>query len=92
MNNDEFVSKITKEKMSVLSLRIPESLHKRVKILANDDNISINQFITSALAKKLSALDTEKYLEDRTLKGSKDKFSKALSKVPDVAPDEYDRL
>ncbi|PIQ09135.1 MAG: toxin-antitoxin system HicB family antitoxin [Ignavibacteriales bacterium CG18_big_fil_WC_8_21_14_2_50_31_20] len=78
--------------MSVLSLRIPESLHKRVKILANDDNISINQFITSALAKKLSALDTEKYLEDRTLKGSKDKFSKALSKVPDVAPDEYDRL
>ena len=47
--------------MSVLSLRIPESLHKRARILASEDNISINQFITSALAEKLSALDTEKY-------------------------------
>lgn len=78
--------------MSVLSLRIPESLHKRVKIHANEDNISINQFITSALAEKLSALDTEKYLEDRASKASKDKFLKVLSKIPDVPPKEYDRL
>ena len=78
--------------MSVLSLRIPESLHKRVKVLATEDNISINQFITSALAEKLSALDTEKYLEDRATKGSKEKFLKVLSKVPDVKPEEYDRL
>ncbi|MBN1780217.1 toxin-antitoxin system HicB family antitoxin [bacterium] len=45
--------------MSTLSLRIPESLHKRVKKLASEDNVSINQFITSALAEKISALDYE---------------------------------
>ena len=66
--------------MSVLSLRIPESLHKRVKVLATEDNISINQFITSALAEKLSALDTEKYLEDRATKGSREKFLKSYQK------------
>ena len=71
--------------MSILSLRIPESLHKRVRILATEDNISINQFITSAL-------DTERYLEDRAAKGNKEKFLKVLGKVPDVAPEEYDRL
>ncbi len=78
--------------MSILSLRIPESLHNRVRILASEDNISINQFITSALAEKLSALDTEKYLEKRALHGSKEKFLKVLAKVPDVAPEKYDRL
>ena len=78
--------------MSVLSLRIPESLHERVKVLATEDNISINQFITSALAEKLSALDTEKYLEDRAKRGSKEKFLKVLSKVPDVEPEKSDRL
>ena len=78
--------------MSVLSLRIPESLHKRVRILATEDNISINQFITSALAEKLSALDTERYLENRASKGSKEKFLKVLAKVPDIATEEYDKL
>ncbi len=78
--------------MSVLSLRIPESLHKRARILASEDNISINQFITSALAEKLSALDTEKYLENRAKRGSKKKFLKVISKVPDVEPEEYDKL
>lgn len=78
--------------MSILSLRIPESLHNRVRILATEDNVSINQFITSALAEKLSALDTEKYLENRALQGSKEKFLKVLAKVPDVAPEEYDKI
>ena len=78
--------------MSILSLRIPEPLHNRVRILANEDNISINQFITSALAEKLSALDTEKYLENRALQGSKEKFLSVLAKVPDIAPEEYDKL
>ncbi len=78
--------------MSVLSLRIPESLHKRVKKLASEDKVSINQFITSALAEKLAALNTEKYLEERAAKDSKKRFLKVLSKVPDVEPEEYDKL
>ena len=78
--------------MSVLSLRIPESLHKRVKKLATEDKISINQFITSALTEKLSALDTEKYLENRARKGSMERFQKVLSKVPDVEPEDYDKI
>jgi predicted transcriptional regulator len=76
--------------MSTLSIRIPESLHKRVKQLASKDNISINQFIATALAEKLSALDTEKYLTERAKRGSRNKYLKVLSKVKDRAPLEYD--
>ena len=77
--------------MSTLSIRIPESLHKRVKALASEDNISINQFIASALAEKLSALDTENYLEERAGRGSRKKYLKVLAKVKDREPIKYDR-
>lgn len=78
--------------MSTLSLRLPESLHRKVKELSQKENISINQFITSALAEKISALLTEEYLEKRAQRASKAKFQKALSKVPNVEPGEYDKL
>jgi len=78
--------------MSTLSLRIPESLHKRVKQLASEDKISINQFITSALAEKISALETNRYLEDRAKRGDLKKFKKVLAKIPDTEPDPFDKL
>ncbi|MBN1352250.1 toxin-antitoxin system HicB family antitoxin [candidate division KSB1 bacterium] len=78
--------------MSTLSLRIPESLHNRVKRLASEDKISINQFIASALAEKISALETSRYLEERAHKGDLEKFRKVLSKVPDVEPEFFDKI
>ncbi|MCP4357951.1 MAG: toxin-antitoxin system HicB family antitoxin, partial [Chloroflexi bacterium] len=44
--------------MSTLSLRLPNYLHDTVRDLAKQENISINQFITVALAEKVSALMT----------------------------------
>ena len=78
--------------MSTISLRLPDSLHKSVRDLAKEDNISINQFVTTALAEKMSALITEKYLSERAEKGSKKKFTAALSKVKDIEPDSFDKL
>jgi len=78
--------------MSTLSLRLPESLHKSARELAEKENISINQLITLALAEKLAALGAEDYLEARAKRASKSKFVKAMSKVAKVEPPEYDRL
>ena len=78
--------------MSTLSLRLPDSLHEQIKKLAKQDGISINQFVSTAAAEKMSALMTVEYLEERASKSSKEKFMKALSKVKDVEPEEYDRL
>jgi hypothetical protein len=78
--------------MSALSLRLPESLHKQVKELAEKEGISINQFVTSAVAEKMSALVTEDYLGKRAAKGKRKAFDAVLKKVPPVKPDERDRL
>lgn len=78
--------------MSTISLRLPESLHNRVRELAKKEGISINQLINSALAEKISALLTEKYLEEKAAKGDRKKFEAALSKVKDEEPEEKDRF
>ncbi len=78
--------------MSTISLRLPDSLHESVRNLAKEDNISINQFVATALAEKMSALITEKYLSERAEKGSKKKFKTALSKIKDIEPDTSDKL
>ena len=78
--------------MSTISLRLPNSLHKQVRKLAERESVSINQLITLAVAEKLSALMTEEYLEERAKHGSRKKFERAMAKVPKVVPEEYDRL
>ena len=78
--------------MSAISLRLPESLHKRVRELAKQEDVSINQFITTALAEKLAVLMTTEYLEERGKQGSRRKFRRALSKVRDRKADTADRL
>lgn len=78
--------------MSALSVRLPESLHQRVRELAVREGISINQLIATALAEKMSALMTADYLEERARRGSRAKFLAALAQVPDVEPEPDDRL
>ena len=78
--------------MSAINVRLPESLHKKVREIAARDNVSINQFITLALAEKISAMTTEEYLNERAKRASRAGFEAALNKVADIEPDERDRL
>jgi hypothetical protein len=78
--------------MSILSLRIPESIHHKLKEVSKKERISINQFISSAVSEKLSAYMTEEYIQERAKKGSRKNFLEALEQVPSVEPEEYDKL
>ncbi len=78
--------------MSIVQVQIPDSLHKSLSDLAACDGISIDQFISTAIAEKLSALMTENYLKDRAKRGDRSKYEAILAKVPDVEPEEYDRI
>ena len=77
--------------MSSISLRLPESLHRKARDLAKKENTSINQLVSSALAEKISAITTEEYINSRASRASKAKFKKALSKVKDRAPEDLDK-
>lgn len=77
--------------MSTISVRLPDSLHNMVREVARQDHVSINQFVASAVAEKISALATEQYLGERAQRASEAKFQSALAAVPDVAPEPFDQ-
>ena len=78
--------------MSTISVRLPDSLHEAAKVLAKKEHISINHFITIAVSEKLSALGTEKFLEERAKRGEKEKFLKVLKNAPNIEPEEFDKI
>ena len=78
--------------MSTMSLRLPESLHERAREIAKKEGVSINQLVATALAEKVSALDTIEYLEARASRASRESFLDVLSRVPDARPVEGDQL
>lgn len=78
--------------MSTISIRLPDSLHGMAKTMASQDHVSMNQFIASAVAEKVSALATETYLKERAERASVDKFKAALAAVPGQPPDAHDAL
>jgi hypothetical protein len=54
--------------MSILTVNLPDSLHKSLHELAQRDGISVDQFIAIAVAEKMAALMTETYLGAALLK------------------------
>lgn len=74
------------------NVSIPESLLKKVRELSEKEGITVDQFVSSAIAEKAAAWTTVEYLEERAKRGSHEKFFKALSKVPKVEPREDDKI
>lgn len=52
----------------------------------------MNQFLITAAAEKLSALETVDYLRERAKRANLDEFDALLARVPDTTPDPCDRL
>lgn len=77
--------------MNTISLHLPNSLHKKLVEIAAYDGISLNQFIAAA-AEKLSAMVTENYLQNRAKRSSLESFEDALSEIPDIEPEDQDKL
>ena len=69
--------------MSTLTVRLPKSLHAKIKELAQAEGISMNQFLVVAAAEKMSALLTEDYLAREAQRGKRAEFEKILKAVRD---------
>ena len=78
--------------MSTITVRLPKSLHAKIKELAQAEGISMNQFLVIAAAEKMAALMTEDYLTREAQQGTRADFEKVLQAVPDVEPEDDDRL
>ena len=70
--------------MSALTIRLPNSVHQKIKELAERDQISVNQFIASAAAEKMASVLTLDFLKAEAAKGQRSDFERYLRMVPNV--------
>ncbi len=78
--------------MSTLTIRLPESLKKRIEALAAEEGYSVDQFLASAAGEKLAVMLTVDYLRREADAGRREDFERYLAAVPDVPPPENDRI
>ncbi len=72
--------------MSTLTISVPDSIRRRAETLAQNDGISMDQFVALAMAEKVAVLDAGTYLSERAARGSREKFDRILARVPDAPP------
>ncbi len=77
--------------MAALTVRLPASLHAKIREFAARDGVSVNQFIASAAGEKLASVLTVDYLRKEAAMGRREDFDRFLSAVPDGA-DETDTV
>lgn len=78
--------------MTALTIRLPNSVHQKVKELAERDDISMNQFIASAVAEKMASVLTLDYLRAEAALGQRSGFDRYMGLVPDAPAAEGDEL
>lgn len=66
--------------MAQYALRVPESLMAYAREVAQEEQVSMNQFFVTAIAEKVSALKTESYFKERLARAN------AAAQSPDAAP------
>ena len=78
--------------MSAITINVPDSLLGKLQEVVEKDKSTLEQFALLALAEKLSSVITVDYLEERAKRATLERFEQLLAKVPDVEPEEDDRL
>lgn len=76
--------------MTALTIRLPNSVHQKIKELAARDQISVNQFIASAAAEKMASVLTLDFLKAEAAKGHRKDFEHYMGKVPDAPAQDGD--
>lgn len=73
-------------------LRLPRSLKEAVERLSQEDRTSINQFVATAVAEKVSALQTAKYFADRQARADFNAFDRIMRRKGGKAPRKGDEM
>ncbi len=71
------------------SIAVPEDLYNKAAALAAKDHVSVEEFVSTVLANQLASRE---YIESRAKLFNREDFERALNEIPDVEPEDYDRL
>lgn len=78
--------------MSVLTINLPESLAEKLRKTSEKEQVEPEQFVVIAVAEKLASLRSIGYLESRAARAEIEDFEMILDKIPDIEPEDYDKI
>lgn len=78
--------------MSTLSIRLPDSLHRQLKAVAQQEGVSINQLVLTAVTREVTQLKMADLIEARGGAVSTQEFLQLLDAAPDAPPIKGDEL
>ncbi len=78
--------------MIELLIKLPEKLHRKLCEVSKRNQMPVDEIIAASLAAKLYRIMPDPYLEERAKRATGEGFATVLSQVPDVQPEEYDKL
>jgi len=74
-------------------LKLPASIKAPAARLAEEDGVSLNQWIATAVAQKIGVVETAAtFFRRRAVGATPDDLNRVLNKVPDVRPDPEDAI
>jgi len=73
-------------------LRLPRSLKRAVELQSREDGTSINQFVATAVAEKISALQTAEFFASRRARADYKAFDKLMKRRRGAPPREGDEI
>jgi|GEM_PF-1768511 len=78
--------------MTTINTKIPDSLFRQAKTIAENEEMTLDQFIALALASQVSSWNTGKSFAERAENGSWKKAKEILSQAPDITSESFDKL
>lgn len=76
--------------MTTFDISLPNSIYDAVKEVSSNEDISMNQFVVSAVIEKLSVAYPGNYIEKRGMSGDVDRYGNVLAKAPTKINDKDD--
>jgi hypothetical protein len=79
-------------KVATFPLRLPVSLKAAVEKISERDGTSMNQFLVIAAAEKISAMETERFFEERRNRADREAFRRILNREGGEPPRPEDTI
>lgn len=78
--------------MTTINTKIPDTLFRQAKTIAEREEMTLDQFIALALASQISSWNVGKTFADRAKQGDWKKAREILAKAPDIEVEDFDKL
>lgn len=78
--------------LSTYPLRLPRSIRTGVELLSKQDGISINQFVSIAVAEKLAMMQAQVYFSERSARSDMSAFDQLMQRTGGEKPRAGDAL